>query len=1111
MEVSERTKDHVRAQCVERTLRKRKGLSHLKPYSRDGREVPLSPIQTSSSRAMPRRRFGHPLAEHGIVKIERATGFHVKRSTGYSGVPPLLPRPVRQGRVNKFVWLSTRRILPRDLNATPQVLRITVTHFSDFVTSRIGTLEMKENKNQIGQLYRGILAFAATVLLCFACIIDSTYASVVRLSSLWKLSEPLTVCFIDGGNAEQDLIVNLLLEWTQGTGLELIFHRAPEYPHCDKTAGKVRIQVGISDSLDPSWSFVGTDALKVTGATAAIVPSLDRTNRTLALRAVGHIFGFLHDEQDPALHCESVVRKDVSTQFGGIKNELKLPANSQLVDDLSRPSISNNGSYLITPIERTSVMHLFFDPNYILDAASPCLGEPTGTLSEGNHKTMRILYPPRPIPIDTISSTQSMQMAVRFEGVLAVEQYGYVLNALYNADAISLRKIFAQGGTVSEVLSKAGVTPFGQVTAGVDTFMCKINAHICSNDNNIKWRLAPLATNPLEDDRPCPNRELPASVLCLPNVHLESYDQVLSVSVPQLGKKTTGVITDVLRGCEVVNDECLQTIKTINFPDKQHLSPEELNDFRGVLELPAKAYRLVLTYADDAQRVAIATAIDRVVKERSEVLRTPSDDIGIFVTYAVGKGTRQQVHTSLVLSEPDSSYVSALLAMHYPFLTLEQEKDLNEYRGVDVAIWDTHVDDNHCKLQNQQGEKFTFPTWDAAAPLANPPRPRSTNCAVSWTTSQIDRFDHATAVAGIISAAINQHGIAGVNPGTRVWAWEVLSGAPFNAGGDPRLLMAKQYAMLSPKVVNVSETFDVSPGLSSLQTLLLGKSQRPGLANAMLFVASAGVSQNKGDISGARIDDYGSCQWYPACWNQSSNTTTGIISVVALDTTGSHILRDNQGIALTDFGPVFDVAAPGILTAPIYGDYVATVAGSSFAAPFVTGLATLILGKANKLNTPLKTSELKERILITADYIPDVSRFGRVNFDNALNFDRDVLTMQPSPTCPTGCSVDGRIIRPTQAQLHIISGVEDDGTTVGANVYIDVESIRRIQLDSAAATFRIIYVKGQNLHVITDAQFESTAKNTTNRFVLTVNGTKLPLDPNTIADYIPCSFLPSCH
>jgi subtilisin family serine protease len=239
-----------------------------------------------------------------------------------------------------------------------------------------------------------------------------------------------------------------------------------------------------------------------------------------------------------------------------------------------------------------------------------------------------------------------------------------------------------------------------------------------------------------------------------------------------------------------------------------------------------------------------------------------------------------------------------------------------------------------------------------------------------------DELGHGTHVAGIIGAVGNNGiGTAGV-----MWDVQLMPVKIFDStttlSGDCNSVFASdeikgiQYAVNNgARVINASfhgEGFCLSE-LSAISSADV---------HQVLFVAAAGNESNNNDLAPA----------YPASYNLPN-----IISVAATD-------QDDRRVPFSNFGPnSVHVAAPGVYvlsTVPnnLFSDFSDKqfFAGTSMAAPHVSGLAGLLFGYYDGIhNTLFDHHQVRQTILNYVDRKPTLDGWiqtgGRINAFRSLS------------------------------------------------------------------------------------------------------------------------------
>ena len=244
--------------------------------------------------------------------------------------------------------------------------------------------------------------------------------------------------------------------------------------------------------------------------------------------------------------------------------------------------------------------------------------------------------------------------------------------------------------------------------------------------------------------------------------------------------------------------------------------------------------------------------------------------------------------------------------------------------GVMVAVVDSGVDATHPQLTGTvvRGEDLLTPGG----------------------TGQRDCVGHGTAVASIIAAAPRPGAdFAGLAPKARVVPFrvterEVVNGQPQGREGTPGgLAKAIHDAADQAQVINLSLTMETDD---------------PQVRAAIGYAVSRDVVVVAA-VGNAHQDTGADPPSYPAAY-------PGVLGVGAVDENGNRV-------AQSQVGSYVRIVAPGAnVTAAARGQGLGTFAGTSFAAPFVSGTAALI----RQYHPGLHADQVIARILATADPAP---------------------------------------------------------------------------------------------------------------------------------------------
>ncbi|MCU5600789.1 MULTISPECIES: S8 family peptidase [Bacillus cereus group] len=228
-----------------------------------------------------------------------------------------------------------------------------------------------------------------------------------------------------------------------------------------------------------------------------------------------------------------------------------------------------------------------------------------------------------------------------------------------------------------------------------------------------------------------------------------------------------------------------------------------------------------------------------------------------------------------------------------------------------------------------------------------------------------DDDDHGTPIAGVIAATENGSGTIGVAPNVKIMPLRVLGNK--NNSNDNNI--ASMVKAIDYAIKNGAKIINFSIGTPSESLTIKEAVKRAKDAN-VLFVAAAGNTE-----SGGKNND--TTPFYPASY---SKEFSNVIAVGNMEETGSIAFTSNYGVKSVN------IAAPGtsiLSTSNIIGNgemYTSENTGTSFAAPFVTGVAALMLS-VNSNYTPEQIRKIIEETATAHE--PFNNKFKVAGFLNA--------------------------------------------------------------------------------------------------------------------------------
>lgn len=635
------------------------------------------------------------------------------------------------------------------------------------------------------------------------------------------------------------------------------------------------------------------------------------------------------------------------------------------------------------------------------------------------------------------------QLTVRFETSNFESNVEYLASALeslteeevvkwtihYSTDQSSAPSEIINKGILGNV-SLAGRLPMDPIWKSI----CLRNSHVCRVEIiperakiEFIWNneIAPPALIHSQPKwRPCNVRKkaLQPFELCLPNVEIQPYETSKIVAVnPSRGISLNELATNKSQGCTSWGDACIQKIERLNWVRLVEGSPLEAS-YVGSLRIPIVAVGLTLPITSSRQYDSLVRTVERSIS-RAKVLAEERNEVSsIFLSSSIASTIVNAVEVPASSSNM-ANIMAPMKAMNHPYPSEDQMKkgmeDPDLKVKVTVGIWDKHLDTQHCDINPPTDMTVVLETMDdvdnaknnterlamSRFPLARSCNHYRESPSPTEPPPFVPRWDHASHMAGLIVGRLNSTGVVGVNPSAKLWAYDIDKFQGKGKKQEDPFAEALNGSSGHLRVINMSLSFSEYAGSiqNSITSRVMGGEDESaqGYHKDLLFVVAAGNAQ-AGRV-GSRITDVASCNVQPACWSTRLNGENGVISVVGLAGNDTHKL-----LSETNRGPVFDVAAVGEAISTIDGNYLGMSKGSSVAASYVSGLASLIYSKRYSA----LPKQVKERILYTADFsreLDDAVGYGMINFNRALDIAHDILRLDDN-ACSSNCPRGGNVL-----------------------------------------------------------------------------------------------------
>ncbi|MBT1508869.1 S8/S53 family peptidase [Bradyrhizobium sp. SRL28] len=628
-------------------------------------------------------------------------------------------------------------------------------------------------------------------------------------------------------------------------------------------------------------------------------------------------------------------------------------------------------------------------------------------------------------------------------------------STLYTTGRLSLRRnVIAQSDNIEEVLRDNGNLVGPEFPEAIDSLVCDLNANICQRSHTLRasgsssfgFIASPTLWKLKRGDS-----------LVLPAIRLTMIPKWVPVPV---GPKQpiSYLVTEVLGGCIDYDSACRQSILKYNRKLDEAILTNDSKTFTGNLSLPVVAARATVDISSAEEGVYSGPPV-REDRPGQALELTPSFDgsfkvknFGASIGATIGSDTSVQgiPEKSAVIKNlrpnsiggasnsirwqaetPPQAKISALFPTDFdkhqkdisnlivfPYRTLAEYPSL--LRGATVGIFDSWVDNSHCAFEGARFQVHNLSTRQSAA---------AGSCNEQTTTGDVD---HGTHIAGLIAGRLPAGHNFGLNPYANLISYEV----DFSKLSDPAELIAlatniEKMPNANAEVVNLSFGYMLDPqrGIQDpVQSAIISQQDRT------LFVMAAG---NYGtDVSYI-------CDQRPTCFDLPNVIVVGALN---RSVDSPKLYTAANGKLQTNYGSRVHVAAIGedVFSTVAFGRY-GVMSGSSFAAPQVAAVASLLMRKYRKLSP----QEVKNRLVYCSDHVGalgDRLFGGRLNAKCTLDGDSGSLLLS---TADAGKAVAGFFQAGSTAKFRDREN--------GRVVQMPVEVVRAVHFDQNRQVFTVYF------------------------------------------------------
>jgi subtilisin family serine protease len=660
---------------------------------------------------------------------------------------------------------------------------------------------------------------------------------------------------------------------------------------------------------------------------------------------------------------------------------------------------------------------------------------------------------------------------------------------LYTAGRLSLKPYVVQSDSIEKAMRENDNLVGPQFPPAIDSLACDLNSDRCTRERanpkdfwSIQFAPSPTAWTLRPGDK-----------VVLPAVRLTLIPKWVQVSVAP-NQSIRELVTKVLGGCIDYDASCRKSILQYNRKLDETALANEFS-FTGSLSLPVVAAHATvdISSASESQPSGPSIVADRP-DQALELAPSPDGSYKVknFTgsSVAIGFDSKSEIIKSLrsnslggasggvrfQAASPPKVKIDALFAndfeekqrnisdlIVFPYAALDDYPAL--LRGGRIGVFDSWIDSDHCAF-----EKARFQINNLSTPTAAP----AGNCSEQTTTGDVD---HGTHIAGLIAGKRPGGNSFGLNPYATLLSYEV----DFSRLSDPAELNAlatnlNKMPGANAEVVNLSFGYMLDPqrGIQDpVQTAIASQQDRT------LFVMAAG---NYGaDVSYI-------CDLRPTCFDLPN-----VIVVGALDRSANlpKLLSTANGKLQTNYGSRVHIGAIGedVFSTAAFGRY-GVMSGSSFAAPQVAAVASLVMRKYNRL-TP---QQIKNRLIYCTDHVAllgDRLFGGRLNASCALDGDSAYLKLS---TAGAGSAKRGF--------FQAGSMVKFRDRESGRVVQMPVEGVRALHFDPDRQVYTVYFNadRSSDSRLLRETNLVPDAA--TDKIAFIESGVPTPIPVNEVVRYI---------